>query len=99
MSRNYRGRVFTPRWGHTVLRERQKFTKKEVLAYLDRMLKRMAGAQKQTKNPMRYWHYEDMNVTVVARTKSEARARMKQAMNQKLPKGITITKGEIYEEA
>lgn len=98
MSSNRRGRVFTPRWGlATVSRKPSKASKRDQLEYLNRVIKRMnkAAGYDTAKKPAT-WSYdvEGQTGTVVAHTRSEARAEIKKALGWKgrLPVGITVEK-------
>lgn len=93
MSRNFRGRVFTPRWGRAVVGQ-PKVDKEAQLEYLNRFIKRMntAAGYDSSKKPFE-WHYHINGASgvVVAQTRSEARARIKEELglskNKRLPKG------------
>jgi len=99
MSRR-RGRgVFTPRWGITNLKTEKKFTEQEKTDYLNRVVKRAnkAAGYETAKQPTR-WDYlvNGKHGTVVAHTRSEARALIKKEIGLKkkdrLPVGISLEK-------
>jgi len=98
MSRR-KNNTFVPRWGITTLRPEKKFTKVEQVEYINRMVKRAnkAAGYVTTKQPAT-WNYavNGQSGTVVAHTRSEARAEIKRAVGIKkkdrLPVGITLEK-------
>jgi len=91
-----RGRVFTPRWGITTLAlESPERSKTDQVAYLNRAVKRAnkASGYVTAKKPAT-WSYtvNGQDGTVVAHTRSEARAEIKKELGLKgrLPVGVKI---------
>jgi len=97
MSRNYRGHVHTNRWGRSNIGEKKKKSRKELLAYFDRIVKRMTKATEAKPGPFT-WHYSYLGEAggVVAQTRSEARARIKEERGVNTTVGYDIWKGEEY---
>lgn len=110
MSRAYRGRVFASRWGKASLRAKPlKHSKEEQVALVNRVIKRANAAAGYNVNKLPYkWYWGPGDTTlenakmVVAHSRSEARARIKECLglskNKRLPQNITILRGDRCEE-
>lgn len=108
MSRSYRGRVFTPRWGQARLVpvKPKRYTKAEEVAYLNRVIKRAnkAAGYDTAKKPTT-WNYEviikgdTFDGQVEALTRSEARSAVKKALGisrrKRLPANLKLEKVNV----
>jgi hypothetical protein len=100
------GRVFQPRWGLTILRQKpiERYTASDKIAYLNRVIKRanQAAGYDTAKKQVIKWNYTveldtSYSGSVEARTRSEARAKVKSTLGikKRLPVGTKLEKADV----
>lgn len=102
MSSNRRGTVFQNRWNQVGVRKPKKFSREEIKDYCNRMIKRMnkAAGYEVSAKPSE-WRLHNVfssnpapEHTVIALTKSEARAKFKRMLGKNL-NGYVVRKGNL----